>query len=179
MSIFFGVQAACTVSSQDRAVLATCVATLRASSDLMALRAAWTRAADLLRNQAGTIVLGTWDLIRDKADSTYEEWAAGLEAMADWPQADFGDGDLLLITVIALITEGSTADKNLGEICDLPESDWHMRSTYRRLLTAMPKLAMGDIRGSALYVAPRPDQVGFSRGVLTGDGFEYLQQITR
>ena len=41
----------------------------------------------------------------------------------------------------------------------------------------MPKLAMGDIRGSALYLAPRPDQSGFSEEVLAGEGFKYLQVI--
>lgn len=179
MPTFFGVQIACAIPTAIRTDLSGIVATLRAGTDLMAVRNGWTRAADLLRSQADGIELGSWDLIREDAEETYEEWASGLEAMADWPLSDFGGGDLLLVTIIALISSDTPADRTLGDICDLPERDWHRRSTYQALLAAMPKLAMGDIRGTALYVAPRPDQGGFSRSVLTGDGFEYLEKIAR
>ena len=40
---------------------------------------------------------GSWDLIREDAESTYDTWASQLEAMVDWPLEDFGDGSLLLV----------------------------------------------------------------------------------
>ena len=98
--------------------------------------------------------------------------------MAEWPASEFGDGgDLLLVTIIALVAGASNADQTLGDICDVPEPLWHKRDTYRSLLTTMPLLNLTNLLGSALYLAPRPDQPGFSLDVLRGEGFEYLDRV--
>lgn len=177
---FFGVQVAIASQPGDplRETLATCVRELREHRDVAAQRAAWMRTAAALRDGISGVRLGDWDLLREGADEAYEEWATGLEAMAEWPDGEFGSGgDLMLVTIIVLATRGSNADRTLGDLCDLPERQWHLRATYRTLLTAMPMLNQTNILGSGLYLAPHPDQPGFSLDVLRGDGFEYLQQV--
>ena len=72
----------------------------------------------------------------------------------------------------------SHADRTLGNACDIPERDWHRRGTYRHLLAVPPTLNLTGVLGSGLYLAPRPDQPGFSHAALTGEGFEYLDPIS-
>jgi hypothetical protein len=76
-----------------------------------------------------------------------------------------------------LVTGGSNADRTLGDICDIPESDWHLARTYDKLLAAPPQLNFTNVLGSGLYLAPHPDQPGFSHEVLRGEGFEYLALV--
>lgn len=178
---FFGVQVALRAQADDplRARLDAAVRELRERRALPEQRAAWQRAADALRGADAAYVLGSWDLIREEPANEYEQWASELEDIASWPMSDFGaGGDLLLVTIIALIAGDSNADRTIGELCDLPEREWHRRATYRRLLVAMPSLNLTGVRGAGLYVAPRPDQPGFSLEVLRGEGFEYLTAIS-
>lgn len=179
---FFGVQLALELPThQDlRDQLAQAVRNLRGCTTIPAQRPAWTQAAQLLRQAAPFARLGTWDLIREDGQSEYEDWASGLEAMAEWPAEDFGSGGAyLLASVIVLVQGGSNADQALGNICDIPEHDWHKLSTYDRLMAAPPILNFTNVLGSGLYLAPRPDQPGFSLDVLRGEGFEYLEEVQR
>jgi hypothetical protein len=179
---FFGVQLAFTAPRGDelRPRLATLVRDFRAGLDGPSQRACWQRAARLLGLAMPMARYGAWDLIRGSGQRDYDEWASGLEAMAAWPATDFGAGDdaeLLLVTLILLVAGGSNADRALGDACDFPERDWQRRRTYQLLLAAPPTLNHTNIRNSAIYVAPHPDQRGFSAEVLEGEGFEYLARI--
>lgn len=177
---FFGLQLALDLPPHDivRDQLAQVVRDLRSSTTVPAQRPMWTRASHLLREVLPGARLGTWDLIRNDAGSVFEEWASGLEAMAEWPADSFGDhGTLLLVSVIVLVPQGTNADRTLGDICDIPEPDWYRRQTYDRLLAAPPQLNFTNLLGAGLYLAPRPDQPGFSPAVLAGDGFDYLREV--
>jgi hypothetical protein len=178
---FFGIQLALDLAPGHRlrAELAALVRSLRPGGGaLPAQRALWTQASTALIAALPSAVLGTWDLIRDRGDAEYEDWASGLEAMATWPDADFGDGTLLLASVIVLVAADSNADRTLGDRCDLPEREWLRRGTYRRLLGVPPLLNFTQVLGSGLYLAPHPDQRGFAHAVLTGDGFGYLDPLS-
>lgn len=176
---FFGIQAAFALAGDSRRnLLADLVRRHRESTDLISQRQCWTKLDTILGPACDRIALGSWDLLRDQANEAYEEWASGLEAMATWPAADFGtNGNLLLVTAIVLVQGGSNADTTLGDLCDLPEAMWHRQSTFRTLFQALPQLNLTNVLGSGLYLSPRPDLPGFSREVLTGEGFEYLKQI--
>ncbi len=179
-SSFFGVQMALDlpIAHPLRRRLADLVREFRGSTGVPAQRACWTRAAALLGEGVPMAEYGAWDLIREKAEAEYEDWASGLEAMAQWPVADFGAaGTHLLVSVIVLVAAGSNADQTLGEVCDLPEPAWERRATYARLAAVPPMLNLTNVLGSGMYLAPRPDHSGFSREVLTGAGFEYLARI--
>ena len=51
------------------------------------------------------------------------------------------------------------------------------RTTYRHLVAIPPTLNLTGVLASGLYLAPRPDQRGFSLDVLSGEGFEYLDGV--
>jgi hypothetical protein len=177
---FFGVQLALELPPGHalRDQLAQVVRSLRDSTAIPMQRPAWTQASRLLREAVPFARMGTWDLIRDNAQGEYEDWASGLEAMAEWPAEDFGsDGLYVLACVIMLVAGGSNADRTLGDICDLPENTWHLHRTYDQLLAAPPQLNFTNVLGSGLYLAPRPDQPGFAHEVLKGEGFEYLENV--
>lgn len=177
---FFGVQVAVRVPQGHalRAGLAAAVRDLRERRDLPAQRAAWQRACHALRAESAHYLLGTWDLIREAPEQEYEQWASELEEIASWSEDDFGrGGDLLLVTIIALIAGDSNADRTIGDLCDLPEHTWHTRPTYRAMIGAMPMLNLVGVRGAGLYVAPHPDRAGFTPEVLRGEGFEYLEAV--
>ena len=174
---FFGIQLALDLppSAPARGGLARLVHEHRAALDPAGQRRLWSGAAGLLDPLTARIRLATWDLIRGTGQAAYDEWAGGVERIALWPAEDFGDGgSLLLVTLICQVAGGSNADLTLGDACDLPERAWHRRSTYLRLLQAMPLLNPTNVQASGLYLAPRPDHPGFSLEVLTGEGFEYL-----
>ena len=181
---FFGLQLALNLPPTHalRPQLSTLVSESQTATSLIAQRACWSQAARLVGGALTTATRGTWDLIRVRAEAQYEEWASGLEAMANWPAKDFGEDNAgqreVLVTFIFLVQSGSNADLTLGDACDLPESSWPRRETYRRLLGIPPTLNFTGVLGSGLYVAPRPDQPGFSPAVLTGEGFEYLDSIS-
>lgn len=180
MTTFFGVQLAFDLPAGDslRTMLTTLVAENHAATTMIAQRTCWTRAASMFAAALPSARLATWDLLRSGAESEYEDWSSGLEAMADWPAADFGEhGTCVLASMIFLVTGGSNADRTLGDACDIPERDWHRRSTYRRLVGIPPTLNLTGVLGSGLYLAPRPDQPGFSLDVLSGEGFEYLDGV--
>ncbi|MBA2480731.1 MAG: hypothetical protein H0V44_08715 [Planctomycetes bacterium] len=179
-SAFFGLQMALELPRGDqlRDRLSEVVRELRGSTSVPTQRTSWTRASALLVEAIPTARLATWDLIREAAEAEYEDWASGLEAMALWPLADFGaDGRYVLVSVIMLVTADSTADQTLGDVCDIPERDWLRRSTYQKLASAPPMLNFTHVLCSGMYLAPRPDLVGFSHAALTGEGFEYLDPV--
>lgn len=178
---FFGVQVALDIPPDDplRSRLKTLVSDAREGTTLASQRPCWSRIAAALIPTVPTIGFATWDLIRDTGQAEYEEWASGLEAMAEWPLADFGSGgQFLLVTILFQVAADSNADRTLGDLCDIPERAWQMPRTYRRLLAAPPQLNFTNVLGSGFYVAPRPDHPGFSREVLTGEGFEYLEPLS-
>lgn len=179
-SSFFGVQLVLDLPSGNalRGRLGDIVREFRGATAMPAQRSCWTRAADALAAAMPTAISGTWDLLREKAQAEYEDWASGLEAMAQWDDAEFGeDGGLLLASLIVLVERDSNADRMLGERCDLPERAWHLRSTYAKLVQLPPLLNFTNVQASGLYLAPRPDHPGFSADVIQGEGFEYLEQV--
>lgn len=176
---FFGIQVALKLTNPHplRKELSEAVLEHTKASSIMDQRLLWSKIGRKLANVGDAIEYGCWDLVTKNAQEEYEDWASSLEAMAAWPEEDFGvDGDHLLVTVIALVIKGSNADQTLGTLCDIPKSKWHTLAAYRKLLGAMPQLNFFSVIGNGLYVAPRPDLSGFSKDILSGEGFEYLKK---
>ena len=178
-SSFFGVQVAVASEPGDaiRPQLTEVVKNLRTATDWRRQRLAWQQAIPCLRAVSNRVQLGSWDLLREGADEAWREWTTGVEAMATWPEADFGNGSLVLVTLVMLVVKDSNADRTLGDICDLPERVWHRRATYLKLLLAPPLVNAAGVRSSALYVAPHPAHGGFSTSALADEGFDYLTAV--
>lgn len=180
MSTFFGVQLAFESKGREdlRAELGRTVREHRKSTNVLSQRQCWSRAAAAMSEFLPQAAIGTWDLLRDGGPAAYEEWASGLEAMAGWPDGDFGrGGSLVLVSAIFLVEAGSSADVTLGETCDIAETAFHDRATYARLVKVFPMLNFTQVQGSGLYIAPGEGLSGFERSVLEGEGFEYLRPV--
>jgi len=180
---FFGFQLALRAADlgSRRERLADVVRAYGRATALQDMRSLWTRAAPILAECLPMAELGHWDFIRGQGEPEYESWASGLEAMAEWRASDFGDPAsseaLILVTGIFLLGGDSNADRLLGDRCDIPESQWMTRETFGKLIASAPMLNLSGVSGCGLYLAPGSGLPGFSRGVLTGEGFEYLKAI--
>jgi hypothetical protein len=184
MTTFFGVQAVLDLPQRHpiRERLARCVRSMRKSMDQHERRAAWLQVASVITSTLPMFVLGHWDFIRGRGAKEFAVWSGELESMAGWADQDFhGDeqvpDDLLLVTVMFQIAAGSNADIALGDRCDLPEAQWNRRKTYGSMIGGMSQLNHCGIVSSALYVAPNPDRLGFSRSILTGGDFPHLKPV--
>lgn len=185
MSTFFGIQLVLDLPQRHliRERLARCVRTMRKGLDQHGQRAAWLQVASVLTSTLPMLVLGNWDFTRARGSDEFTAWKGELESMTGWSDRDFQGSeqvpdDLLLVTAIFLINAGSNADVALGDRCDLRESEWYRRVTFGRLIAGIWQLNHIGVLGSALYVAPNPDRLGFSRAVLTGGEFPQLKPIT-
>ncbi|GDY13214.1 hypothetical protein LBMAG53_20920 [Planctomycetota bacterium] len=185
MSTFFGIQMVLDLPQRHliRERLARCVRTMRKGQNHHEQRAAWLQVATVMTSTLPMLVLGNWEFVRKRGSNEFTAWKGELEAMAGWSNHDFQGAeqvpdDLLLVTVIFLIQAGSNADLALGDRCDLPESDWYQRVTFGRLIAGVWQLNHLGVHDSAMYLAPNPDRLGFSRSVLVGGEFPHLRPIT-
>ncbi len=106
-----------------------------------------------------------WDLVRtDRAESDYQEWYADLEDVSDVPDLSANQAtpteQHTIVTVILLAERGTNADKELGDMCDIPEALWLWRSTCGRLLAGLKDLSFTSVHGDGLYLQPAPGQPG-------------------
>ena len=178
---FFGLQLALDLPCGHalRRSLGEAVAATRSATVPAQARQAWTRTAGTLLATLDRARLGTWDLVRTRATAEYEDWTGGIEAMAQWPESDFGSGGgLLLTSAVFLVPSGSNADRSLGDWCDIPEEAWQRRRTFERLIGALPGLNFSNVLACGLYLAPHPDRPGFADTVLRAEGFEYLAELS-
>ena len=184
ITTFFGVQAVLDLPQRHliRERLARCVKSMRKGQNQHEQRAAWLQVASVMTATLPMLVLGHWDFIRGRGAKEFTAWSGELESMAGWADQDFhGDeqvpDDLLLVTAMFQVVADSNADIALGDRCDLPEAQWNRRSTYGSMIGGMSQLNHLGVVSSALYVAPNPDRLGFSRSVLTGGDFPQLKPV--
>lgn len=181
---FFGFQLACRAQPLGhlRGELARIVRSHGRAVSTQDMRALWSQAAPALLECVPAAVSGSWDLVRGRGEAEYEEWISGLEAMAGWEPADFGapvpQEAMVLISAVFLVAADSNADALLGDRCDLPESRWSTRETWRRLVATPPMLNLTGVRGCGLYLAPGEVARGFAPEVLRSEGFAYLRPVT-
>lgn len=178
---FFGFQFALPAQTLGprRGQLADIIRNHGRASSAQDMRSLWALATPALLEISASAELGFWDLIRDAGETEYEDWASGLEETAGWSADDFGAPSrgeaMALFSAIFLLEPGSNADRLLGERCDLPESAWMTRATFRRLVATPPMLNLTGVKGCGLYLSPGDGLPGFAPRVLRGEGFEYLE----
>jgi hypothetical protein len=177
---FFGVQIALLAPPGDplRAALHAAVRAFPGDQTLAEKRAFHDGVARALEAHVGRWRFGTWDyLTGDDAQAAFDEWTAGLERSADENPGDAKDDDHIVATLVYLLDVGSDADATVAERCDLPESTWHDRATYSRLIATTRMLAYVGVRADGAYVVPGEGGPGLAAAELTGAGWDYLQPM--
>lgn len=187
---FFGFQIAIktTLNSQLRAQLATLIDSASERETIFDKHAFWTRVNIIVRRFKDDFTFGSWDLVRgERARAEFEEWTSEIENLRTTPSSvQLLPGEHrphlqathhVLFTCVFLVQRHSNSDLTLGDMCDLPESNYFTRDTFVLFLGALPELNFASVRSDAIYVAPGPNTVGFSTESLMGLEFEYLQLL--
>jgi hypothetical protein len=178
---FFGLQIAIQSPPGDpwREALVALVRRNLRGLDLVEKRALFFELAELLRDAEDRWALGTWDLVQGaRAESEFDSWVSGLETSADEPlDPSAAAGDHVVVSVVVLVEPGSRSDTTLGERCDLPESAWHARSTFERLVATLRSLSFSGVRADGVYVVPGDVGGGIALAELRGEGWDYLKPL--
>ncbi|MBL8753454.1 MAG: hypothetical protein JNK15_09150 [Planctomycetes bacterium] len=142
-------------------------------------RGLWGSIANLLLQALDRSALGFWDFVPN-GRSEYDDWVQGIEDDSAEPWRPDGTGarmDHVLVSAMFLLPEHEASAELVGAACDLPESDWRRRETFRRLVETLPQLDFASVRGSAAYVTPGGERLAFSLRELQGEGYDYLLRI--
>ncbi|MBI5610876.1 MAG: hypothetical protein HY902_18500 [Deltaproteobacteria bacterium] len=144
-------------------------------------RAMYRRLNELVQRAMPQLQRWAWDLVRtDAARDDYQEWNTDLEDTSDVPDLQANAATPFeqhaVITVILLAPRDSPADKGLGELCDIEESQWMRRATCSRLLAGLETLDFASVHGDGIYLQPGPR----GHGPLATDldeGWDWLGEV--
>jgi len=175
---FFGIQVALQTPSDGtlRRQLARLLRQQSQDLDVLGQQKLFGTLGKTLQESVGATTLGFWDLQHNGRDE-YDDWVSGLEddAAERWV-ADAGAVQLdhVLVTALFLLPSRGRSAHLVGERCDLPESRWMQRSTFRTLFATVGELDFASVRAAAAYVTPGNEALAFSRRQLEDDGYDYL-----
>ncbi len=143
-------------------------------------RMLYTQLAGLLVEAQPRWTLGTWDFVpTPKGEEEFDEWVAGLEASVDEPLApSAATGDHAVVTAVFLVETGSQSDEMLGGRCDVPESAYFRRDTFRRLVDSLRMLVFAGVRADGVYVVPGDADSAIPLAELRGEGWDYLKPLS-
>jgi hypothetical protein len=143
-------------------------------------RMLYTQFAGLLAEAQPRWTLGTWDFVpAPRGEGEFDEWVAGLEAGVDEPLSpSAATGDHAVVTAVFLIETGSQSDVVLGARCDVQESAYFRRDTFRRLVDSLRMLTFAGVRADGLYVVPGDARSAVPLDELRGEGWDYLKPLT-
>ena len=179
--LFFGLQVAVHSPPHDpwRTRLGTLVRQHLHDLRLADQRGLWGSLGNLLLQAVDRCPLGFWDLVPD-GTTEYGDWVKGLEDDSAEPWVADPTGarmDHVLVSAMFLLPGGGASARLLGERCDLPESAWRTRATWRHLLATLPQLDFASVRSNAVYVTPGGERAAFALRELRGPGYDYLLPI--
>lgn len=179
--VFFGLQIAVTSPPHDpwRTQLAGAVREHLRDLQFADQRILWGRVANHLLAAVDRFVLGFWDFVPD-GRGEFTDWVRGIEddSAETWtPDRSGARMDLVLVSAMFLLPANGASAGTVGERCDLPESRWRTRATWRHLIDTLPMLDFASVRSDALYLTPGGDRAAFSRRELEGEGYDYLLPV--
>ena len=179
--VFFGLQVAVQSPIHDpwRAQVARAVREHARDLRFADQRVLWGRVANQLLEAIDRVALGFWDFVPD-GGGEYADWTRGIEddSIETWaPDASGARMDHVLVSALFLLAADRASARTVGERCDLPESEWRTRATWRHLFATLPLLDFASVRSAALYLTPGGDRAAFSLRELQGEGYDYLLRV--
>ncbi len=188
---FFGIQVVINAFPVDsiQKRLHEIIAGSSAEQSLAEKRIFWKRLTAALNDQVSAFDFGFWDLVRGgNADEEFESWSSEIEGTLATEKEELGaapdeinrisaEKRFVIVTLIFLLEEGSNTDQTLGERCDMPESEYFTRTTFGRLIGAIPLFNFANVEADAVYLAPGSDEDGLSDEDIHGGGYEYLKPL--
>ena len=178
---FFGLQLAVRTSKAEPWRQKLCEVVRDNMRDMSTIdhRGFYGAVTNLLLEASDRIAVATWDFVAD-GGGEFDDWVRGIEddVSTPWVQDPSGAAmDHVLVSVFFLLQKNGPSARLCGDRCDLPESTWNARSTYRLLLETIPQLDHRSIVSDAVYVTPGSIELGFSLSELRGDDYDYLNPV--
>lgn len=144
------------------------------------------RAVELLVASEHLFEKGCWDFFDDdsRARRDYDMWSTGMiteEGARKQPSGPPGaaedDQRYLTFTISLLLKAGTPTARSLAKLCQIPEQDLWKRKTFLRILRGLSCVSFGAVKSDVLYLIPRDETWGLTRGDLTQPKFEYLRDV--
>lgn len=140
----------------------------------------------LLSSELGRAITGCWDFFDDdaRAQRDFQMWFDGMATREGSRKEPSGQGDpyrgderYLTFTIALLLQQGSYSERTLNRVCTVGESQLWLRSTFARLLAALPGVSFSAVKGDVVYLLPRDHDWGLTAGDLRAAKFEYLRRL--
>lgn len=125
--------------------------------------------------------LGVWDYTNDpaEADREWEEWTEGTvrDFSGERPRPVAGERRYMFLTLAFLLERKSETDRALEKKCTVPEARLWQRSTFYRLLEAIPQLDFQRVQSDAVFLCPGNLAHGLTEEELQSGAYSYYRPI--
>lgn len=129
---------------------------------------------------------GCWEYFDDdaRAKALWADWSKVVETKSGARTSPSGAVDpyrgeprYMTVTMAYLIVRDTPTDLKLREACNVAQAVLWERSTFLRVLSAVPQMSFPSVRADTLYMIPGDDEWGLTAGDLADEKFAYLRQI--
>lgn len=148
-------------------------------------------ARQLLANNLGYAVSGCWDFFDSDAKSLadYDMWTKGMtteEGSRRSPRPDASANNMyrqqseaayITCTMSFLLQNGSFAERQLNNQCNIPDDRLWTRATFAHLLDKIGLLSFAVVKSDVFYVIPGDDRWALTADDMRDPKFEYLRPI--
>jgi hypothetical protein len=185
MAAVFAIEVALRFDEQLHAQLRK-IAGLSGSQDCAAKWQTYRYAADWLLNYADAFERGCWEFFDEpeQAAETFRDWSGalvirrGARQQAAPAAAPFRtEPGFMTFTMACLLVAGSDAEKRMGEVCAVHESQLWMRATFVHLLRNLRAINFAHVQEDAIYVIPGAKAWALTASDMGAASFNYLRVI--
>jgi hypothetical protein len=117
----------------------------------------------------GDVERGCWDFFDDPAIAK-KQWE-------DWSRTLVNREGARKEPIVMLLVKGSFSERALAQACEIPEPQLWLRSTFQRILYAIPSISFASVEGDVAYLLPRDPPYALTSGDLGTEQFNYLRPL--
>ena len=171
-------------------LLAEVRALLEREPEKSSLQGKWALAsgvATLLLASLPAAERGCWEYFDDeeRAKSLWSDWSKVVETKSGARSSPSGPVDpyrgqprYMTVTMAFLLVRDAPTDLQLRAACNVAQSVLWQRSTFLRILEAVPSMSFASVRADTLYMIPGDGEWGLTAQDLADENFAYLRTIT-
>ncbi len=131
---------------------------------------------------------GCWDYFDDdaRARRDYDMWVTGM-VTEEGARTSPSNGDpyrsspgpfYMTFTMAFLLARGTSTDRMMAQVCDVPQPALWQRGTFARLISAVPTIDFAGVRSDVAYVIPYDGRFALTQEDLAQPKFDYLRPIS-
>jgi hypothetical protein len=129
---------------------------------------------------------GCWDFFDTdaKALKDYDMWCNGMVTEEGARTAPSGAVDpyrqeprYMTFTIALLLMNGTSMERELADLCDVPDSVLWRKSTFTKILSNLRVVNFAFVKSDVFYLIPGDEAWGLTSADLQDPKFEYLRLI--